>query len=134
MAQCLYRTIIEFKKCKGYKLEDTELVGFFEVILNDEVSFFAYPTIHVKEPDYIEGLDVGSRDYKIRKVEEYYLAFNNKLVELKKEKNIRALKSDIPGLKEFFKTNKLSFKDRSDLISITKYLNTINQNNSGNIY
>lgn len=78
----------EFKKCKGYKLEDTELVGFFEVILNDEVSFFAHPTIHVKEPDYVEGLDVGSRDYKIKKFEEYYLAFNKKLVELKKGKKI----------------------------------------------
>lgn len=124
----------EFKKCKGYELDDTELVGFFEVILNDEVSFFAHPTIHVKEPDYVEGLDVGSRDYKIKKVEDYYLAFNKKLVELKKSKNIRALKSDIPGLKAFAKTNKLSFKDRNDLIAIAKYLNTINQNNSGNIY
>lgn len=118
----------DFKKCSGYKLDDTELVGFFEVVLNDEVSFFAHPTIHVKDPDYVEGLDVGSRDYKIKKVEEYYLAFNNTLFALKKNKNIRNLKNDIPGLKEFVKKNKLSFKDRSDLIAITKYLNTINSN------
>lgn len=124
----------EFKKCKGYELEDTELVGFFEVILNDDVSFFAHPTIHVKEPDYVEGLDVGSRDYKIKKVEDYYLAFNKKLVELKKSKNIRALKNDIPGLKAFAKTNKLSFKDRNDLIAIAKYLNTINPNYLGHNY
>lgn len=124
----------EFKKCRGYELDDTELVGFFEVILNDEVSFFAHPTIHVKEPDYVEGLDVGSRDYKIKKVEDYYLAFNKKLVELKKSKNTRALKNDIPGLKAFVKTNKLSFKNRNDLIAIAKYINTINPNYLGNNY
>lgn len=115
-----------FRNCKGYSLSDTELNGFFEVILNDEVSLFSHTTIKMKSPDYVEGLDVGNRDYEIRKVEEYYLAFNKRLVELKKGKHIRELKHDIPEIKAYIKTNKLSFKNRSDLIAITKYLNTLN--------
>ena len=121
-----------FKNCKGYKLSDTELVGFFEVIVNDEVSFFAYPTIHVKEPDYIEGLDVGNRDYQIRKSEDYYFAFGDELLEIKKSnsKNIKVLAKEYPSLKDFVKGKKLSFKDKNDLILITEYINTTNSQRS----
>lgn len=116
--------VSDFKNCKGYKLSGTELLGFFEVIVNDDVSLFIHSTIHVKEPDYVEGLDVGNRDYQIKKTEDFYFAFGDELLEIKKSKskNIKALSVEYPFIKDFVKRNKLSFKDKNDLILITEYL------------
>ena len=96
------------------------------------MSFFAYPTINVKEPDYVVGLDVGNRDYQIRKSEDYYFAFGDELLEIKKSnsKNIKVLAKEYPSLKDFVKGKKLSFKDKNDLILITEYINTTNSQGS----
>ena len=124
--------VSDFKNCKGYKLSGTELTGFFEVIVNDKVSFFTYPTIHIKKPDYVEGLDVGNRDYQIRKSEDYYFAFSDELLEIKKSnsKNLKILAKGYPSLKDFVKSKKLSFKDKNDLILITEFINTANSQGS----
>jgi len=114
-----------FKNCSGYKIDNTELVGFFEILVDGKISLFAYPKIKVKEPDYVEGLDVGNRDYEIMKVEQYFLMSDSKLFDLDKKKNIRELKSSIPELKPFLKTKNLSFKKRGDLIQIAEFLNEL---------
>lgn len=114
-----------FINCSGYKIDNTEFDGFFEILVDGKISLFAYPKIKVKEPDYVEGLDVGNRDYEIMKVEQYFLMSDNELFNLDKKNNVRELKTSIPELKPFLKTKNLSFKKRGDLIQITEFLNEL---------
>ncbi len=122
----------QFVNCKNFNTSDVPLVGFFEVIISDKVSLLSHPVIKVKDPDYVEGLDVGNKNFRVEKNEIYYLAFDDGLYEIKKNngKNLKYLETKYPDIKDYIKKNKLSFKDKSDLASITKYLNTIeiNQN------
>lgn len=114
-----------FINSKLYHDSGIPLVGFFELVSKDSVSLLSYPKLKVKDPDYVEGLDVGNRNYEVRKVEEYYFAFSDDLYEIRKNKgkNIKNLKGDYPSLKKFVEVNGLSFKNRIDLIAITNYLN-----------
>ena len=100
--------------------------------MSDEVSLLAHPVLKVKDPDYIEGLDVGNRDYKIIKTEGYYFAFGHELMEIidRSGKNIKALETHYPGLRTFIKSNKLSFKNRPDLILITNHLISVDSQES----
>ena len=114
-----------FISSKNYKDSGIPLIGFFELVQKDDISLLSYPKIKVKDPDYVEGLDVGNRNYEVKKVEGYYFAFDDELYEIKKSKgkNIRHLKEKYPSLKKFVEVNDLSFKDRIDLIEITEFLN-----------
>ena len=114
-----------FTNCSGYKIDNTELDGFFEILVDGKISLFAYPKIKVKDPDYVEGLDVGNRDYEITKIEQYFLMSDSILFNLGKKKSIKELKGSVPELKPFLKGNNLSFKKRDDLIQITEFLNEL---------
>jgi hypothetical protein len=114
-----------FVNCRKHKISGTSLIGFFEVMVEDQISLLAHPVITVKDPDYVEGLDVGNRDFRVKKEEEYYFAFDDGLFEIKKNtgKNIKALGNKFPELREFVKSNKLSFRDRIDLVQIAQFMN-----------
>ena len=122
-------TAMKFINTKSYTISNTELIGFFEVLVDDEVALFAHQKIKIKEPDYVEGLDVGSRDYQIKMSENYYFAFGKKLMDVKQGKNFKELKNSIPPLKEFVKENNLSHKKKQDLVSMTRFLNSIKVSN-----
>lgn len=120
----------EFVNCKGYEFKDgTPLIGFFETIYNPEQrhKLFAKTNLRVIKPDYNIALDIGDRDSKIVKKNQYYLIDDNTvfLIEKNKRKSLILFQEKAPLIKRFMKKNKLKFNEENDLIKVIEYYNSL---------
>jgi hypothetical protein len=116
-----------YVNCNQYVYEDTRLLGFFEIITDGEYSLFLKTESVFIESDYVMQLDMGTRDHKIIKNEEYYIANNNGVIKVPKSRsNILEIYSSTEGLKEFLKKEKISTKNASDLKKLVDFLNKQN--------
>ncbi|MEM8894438.1 MAG: hypothetical protein AAGC88_07665, partial [Bacteroidota bacterium] len=101
-----------YLSARNYRCETEEINGFFEVLVDGEVPLFVKTDVRVKEPHYYEGIDIGSRDYEIRKETEYFYA-NGRVVEplSRNKKGLLLAFNDKEGeMSSFFKANRISFK------------------------
>lgn len=113
--------------CNQYVYEDTRLLGFFEIIAEGEYSLFLRTESVFIESDYIMQLDMGTRDHKIIKEEEYFIANNKDVIKVPKSRNsILEIYPSVEGLKEFLKKEKISTKNVSDLKKLVDFLNKQN--------
>jgi len=116
-----------YVNCNQYVYEDTRLLGFFEIIAEGEYSLLLRTESIFIESDYIMQLDMGTRDNKIIKEEEYFIANNKNVIKVPKSRsNILEIYPSIEGLKEFLKKERISTKKVSDLKKLLDYLNKQN--------
>ncbi len=115
---------------RNYRSETEELNGFFEIMADGEVPLLRKTNIRVKEPDYYEGIDIGSRDYEIQKSDEYYYAIGRVVYELKRSKKgvLEAFADREDEMSAFFKKENIVFKKDGDLaLAFTYYNNLISE-------
>jgi hypothetical protein len=113
-----------YVNCGQYVYEDTRLLGFFEIISEGEYSLFLRTESVFIESDYVMQVDMGKRDHKIVKEEEYYIANNKGVIKVPRSRsNILEIYSSTEGLREFLKKEKISTKNASDLRKLVDFLN-----------
>jgi hypothetical protein len=119
-----------FSSARNYRSETEEITGFFEVLVDGEVPLFTKIAVRIKEPQYYEGIDVGSRDYKIVKNLEYYHASGRVVESLSRSKKglLLAFADKEEEMTSFFKKNKINFKDEGDLMESFMYYNKLKNN------
>ena len=93
-------------------------------MVDDEIKLLKRIFLSVKKPTYNQALDVGSKNSKILKEEEYYIAVDNSLTKLKSKKDIgEALPKYKAKTEAFIKNNKVKFNTENDLIALIEYCN-----------
>jgi hypothetical protein len=117
---------VYFVNARDYKLDNTPLTGFFEVLADGAVPLFKRTNLRVKKADYNVSFDVGSRDDKILKEVTYFVGEGKSVVELspakKKVLSIFGSKSD--EMEKYIDENNLSAKKEADLVKIFQHYNT----------
>jgi hypothetical protein len=72
---------------KEYSSMQPHLSGFFEILSEGKQQLLKLTVVRIKKPDYNVALNVGSRDTKIYKVTNYYLANESGLYKLPVSRN-----------------------------------------------
>lgn len=101
--------------------------GFFEILADGKVKLLEYDKLRVQQPDYVEALNVGSKDIKINLEKFLYIAKGKEVTRFNTgRKDLYELMADKKSeIEKFAKDNSLSLKDRADLAKIFQYYNTL---------
>ncbi|MEM6360020.1 MAG: hypothetical protein AAF731_08000 [Bacteroidota bacterium] len=115
----LYAATSEMKKFKSIKNQ------LFEILVEDKISLLKQTTITLKRPDYVPGIDVGSRNDEVVKKINYFSLIDGQLqpINLNKKKFAAEMKQYEEGIGEFLKSNRTKLRDEYDLIKVFLYLN-----------
>jgi len=108
---------------KGYSGDET-LLG--EILYESKkVKLMKHIEVILKEPTYIEGVDMGSRDYVYKRSIDYYLSVNaGDYVKLRSSSNRNAKELGRKDVKIFAKENDIDWKSEADLIKVVTYLDS----------
>ncbi|RFS14627.1 hypothetical protein D0T08_20560 [Emticicia sp. C21] len=101
--------------------------GFFEILADGKVKLLEYSRLKIHQPDYVEALNVGSKDVKINTEKLLYITKGKEAIKFNAgKKDLYELMSDKrTEIEKFVKDNSLSLKDRTDLAKIFQYYNTL---------
>ena len=110
-----------------YRLEGTPLIGFFQVLVEGKVMLFSRMEAQVKEPTYVQGLDVGKRYSEVVKKEVFYLSDEHKsLRQVSSKKDVWEFVGQQQGqVKQYMKDQKLSVTHKQDLSLIVSFINQL---------
>jgi hypothetical protein len=116
-----------FVNVKEYKFHESPAIdGFLRVVHDGTIGLLSAMVIEVKKPDYNEALNVGSRDYKVYKRENFYAMINGVLVALPSQR--KAFISVFPAakralLESSIRANKTRLDREQDLVRLFAELN-----------
>jgi hypothetical protein len=100
-------------------------VGFYQVLYDNEVDFYAYYYTTVKKADYNYVLNTGSKDDIVEVKKWYYLRKGDQLFQFELRKNsLLALFENSQPLDDFMKSNKIALKSEEDLKKVGEFLNS----------
>lgn len=120
-----------FLNAKDYNKDNVPLVGFFQVISDGHMPLFKKTSITIKKASYKVQFDVGSRENKILKKNDYYIIQDNhEIVELphSKKKLLLFFGDQAPAVKEHIHTNSLDLNKEHHLKAIFDYYNSLVRN------
>jgi len=106
----------------------TPLTGLYEILFDGSNAQLLMKTeLNFRAPDYNEALDVGSRNKRIVRFERYFLAKGKAIYEFKKskKKNFLLFGDKAQKIKSFMNKNKLKFNQRTDLMAVVRFFDTI---------
>ena len=112
----------DFKPAAG-----VPVTGFFEVLVEGDLTLLSRTKVVVKKPTYNQQLDMGNRDTRIEKRTEFYYMDNNLLHELPstKKKIILVFEDHAEALQDFVKVNNLSWSEEQHLKYIFEHYNRL---------
>lgn len=117
-----------FVNSKEYTLDGGALAGLLEVLEDGAIPLVKRTTIWIKRPDYVPAFDVGNKDTQINKRDNFYLAKNKKLTEIKKKKDLLLAFGDKSvEMEKYIKVNKLNLKDERGLRVLFHHYNSMVQ-------
>jgi len=101
--------------------------GYFEALCAGKVSILIMYYPEIKLSNYNPVLNSGTKENQLLQKKKYYFVEDDRVILMdKKGKNlISANAQKGKEIKEFVKSNKLSFTEESDLITIANYINSI---------
>jgi len=107
-----------------YNDEGTPLTGLLEVAADGKKPFLIRNYVVVKQPDYVAGIDVGSRDTKIFKKTTLYYASGQGLTKITSKKVLlQAFGEDAAAVDKYIQDQDLSVKKEGDLVKIFNFYN-----------
>jgi hypothetical protein len=116
-----------FINARAYTLEGAALNGFLQVVADGQLPLLKRTLITEKQPDYVPGLDVGSRDKKILKKESYYYSNKDQLTKIGSKKNLLTAFGDAAqDVESYIKINKLNLNKEEGLVKTFEYYNSKN--------
>lgn len=117
----------EFINAAEYGSPENKITGFLEILVDNSASLFCHYSAIIKKNNYNVALDVGDKNDKILVKKDYLLGIDNDF--LKKIKTRKDLERHKPAsnqlLKTFIKNNQIRFNQKSDLVELIKYYNSI---------
>jgi hypothetical protein len=118
---------VHYINSHAYKLNGTPLIGFFEVVVDGQVQLLSKVKAAVKDPTYVEGLDVGKRYSEIIKKEVFYFSDKSKVLkEIKSKKDVWEYAGDQEDeVKQYMKKQKLGVNEKEDLAQIAAFMNQL---------
>ncbi len=101
--------------------------SFFEVLADGKIKLLEYYKIIIQKPDYNESFNVGSRDTKIIKEKQLFVSKGKEVIRFSSNKKdlFELMVDKKPELEKFIKDNNLTVKDRTDLVKIFAFYNTL---------
>ena len=117
---------IFYYNCSKFDYYGTKLIGFFGALVSGELSLLSRSDFKLVRAYYSQALDAGDRQDKRYLIEELYLSKENKIFDIKsKNQLISYFEAQKENMKLYIKENRLSYKERDDLIEIVKYYNSL---------
>lgn len=107
---------------KDYREDNVQLLGFFEVLVDSTNSLFKKVYLEILKPDFSPALNVGSKNTRIIKKENYYYNINREVYKIKSAKSFDILFQDkkVP-MNNFIKKERIKFNRESDLVKVFNY-------------
>jgi hypothetical protein len=101
--------------------------SFFEVLIEGKTKLLEYIKITTQKPDYNEAFNVGSKDIKIIKEKQYFINKGKEVLRFStNKKELFELMADKKTeVEKYIKDNELTLKDRSDLMKVFEYYNSL---------
>lgn len=101
--------------------------GFVEILADGSIMVLRRPYIEIRRPNYVPGVGVGDKNYKILKKEKFFIGTHTGFKEFKKtrKKNINYFASSDATL-QFIKNNKLKLNKIKDFVSAAEFYNELN--------
>lgn len=104
--------------------------GFFQVIAEGPLTILKYTKINLLKPTYNVALDVGTKDYRILKKEEYYYLKEGKGTQkpekFKPSKSVllELMRNRKSGVEKYIEENDLNVRKEEDLAKVVAFYNT----------
>lgn len=117
-----------FVNINKYPRNPLEYIGFYELLYDsDQVKLFSKTETEILKPSYNIALDIGERAPKVTYRTKFYLYDKEEIKTLKNfsNKNLQLFGSKKSDMKQFIKEEKISFKDRADLVKAIDYYSSI---------
>ncbi|RYU97188.1 hypothetical protein [Emticicia agri] len=101
--------------------------GFFEILADGKVKLLEYSKLKIHQPDYVEAFNIGSKDVKINTEKLWFITKGKEVIKFSAGKRdlYEVMADKKPEIEKFVKDNHLSLKDKTDLIKVFQYFNTI---------
>ena len=111
-----------------FRVAQSPVSGFLELAYQGSDSVLVSYGTYLKQPDYVAGLDMGSRHPEIIKTKQLYILENGVMHEIKGRKDFLNYADRLPKkvLKSWIKKQKLNLKNASDLARLMEYYETNN--------
>jgi hypothetical protein len=103
---------------KDYVSDGVPLLGFFEVSEEGTYQLLKKAYLEILRPDFSPALNVGSKDYKILKKQEFYYSIGNQVYLIKNKSSFEPLQAAYPPLREILKNGSYNFKREADLVKL----------------
>jgi hypothetical protein len=104
---------------REYTEDNVPMVGFLEILVDEEVALFKRIRIEVLKPDFSPALNVGSKDVRILKKEVFYYNNGNQLIRIKSKKSLETLfAGKSRQMDAFIKNEGIKFNNEADLIKL----------------
>ena len=120
-----------FMNAKEFKNEDNvRLIGFFQVLTDGSLPLFKKTTVEVKKADYNVQFNVGSRDDKILKKQDFYLVKAAQVIEIPaaKKKLVPLFGEKSDEMEKYMKENALTTTKEDHLKLIFGHYNSLVNN------
>jgi len=98
--------------------------GFVEVLFQgNQISLAKFHFTHTLKPTYKEGLDMGTRDFRIVKKEELQILVQNRFVKVpgKKSDFLALFGKNANAVEQYLKTEKLNIKNEWHLVRVAGF-------------
>ena len=116
--------MVNFINSSRYSFEDSQLIGYLEVVVNGRMKLVKRQVLKMRPPTYVRGLDVGDRNAKLYTEEERYIVKQGELIAVQKSHayNLQLFQDNEEVLR-FIKQNKLRLNKNSNLIEAVNFSN-----------
>ena len=97
---------------------------FFQEEVSGDMDFLVYYKTERLPANYVAALDAGSLDQRVTSKEEFFVRWNQKIMEVPSKKRA-AIKffAKFPGAEGYLADNRINFKKKEDLESFVKFMN-----------
>lgn len=111
---------------KDYLENDVPLIGFFEVLVEGEITLLKKIRLEILKPDFNPALNVGSKDTRIVKKQTFYYSTDNHLTKIKSKKSLESIsKENAKQMEVFIKKEGIKFTEERDLVKLFTFLESL---------
>ena len=97
---------------------------FFREEVKGDFDFLVYYKTERLPANYVAALDAGSLDQRVTSKEEFFIRWNEKILEIPtKKKSAIKFFAQFPGAHDYLDDNRVNFKKKEDLESFVKFMN-----------
>lgn len=97
---------------------------FFQEEVKGDLDFLVYHKTERLPANYVAALDAGSLDQRVTSKEEFFLRWDEEILEIPtKKKAATRFFAQFPGAEDYLDENRVNFKKKEDLESFVKFMN-----------